>query len=318
MDERTMQHLRRTAAAVYPPHADVTATLRSAKIRVVEHQSAAEALAWSRAHPFAPLIVNDPGHLDRSLHIVERLEATMKPRPIVVVVNNALDDGLAELGWTRSTYRVGFARTQNLAVDLHTALDDLVKGEPDLPADVVDRERTVDEGGDTRFDVAALADSLRAASAWAGGVVDRVGSSVEVHAAADDVECRLVVAWRDSAGARFDVSLDAALPSGAGFVVRRQEPNLRPGMLAGLHAPGLEHAEFDALFELAPADEAGLDDARAIASTLVAAPATLDAFVAEIARVRAGGRGLARSDALDLATWLLEAWHSLVGRRLRG
>ena len=214
MDDRTRQRFRRTAVAVYPPHADVANVLRAEKMRVVEHLGAAEALAWARAHPFAPLVINDPGELGRALYIVERLEATMKPRPVVVVVSNELERGLAALGWQRSTFRVGFVRRQNLAGDLHAALDDLAKTEPELPAHVIDRERDVDEASNAPdFDTAALAAELRSLSSWCGGVVDRVRWSYEVHAVVDDVEGVLVVAWHDELGGSFDVTLTAANPA---------------------------------------------------------------------------------------------------------
>ncbi|HEY4221156.1 MAG TPA: hypothetical protein VGO62_07430 [Myxococcota bacterium] len=328
MDERVLMRLLRTAASLYPKHAETSSWLRAQRVRVVEHSTASSALRWAQAHVHAPQIVYDPGRLDRAVDLLERLESALQPRPVVIVVSDSLEQGLAELGWKRSTYRVGFVRAQNLSGDLDNALDDLLLAEPELAVDVIDREREPEDDETVRFDVAALTAELASTCAWAGAHVERMGRSIEVRVGIEDpvLEGELVAGWRDPDGKSFELSFVGALPPGVdGFSVWAAR-NI--GALDGIlrepaallsQVPDVDPrfaARFDAGFQLRPESDEGLAEAHSVAGTLASVPAAVDEVLVGVERASGRAGNVPRAAVLDHVRFFLEVWRVLARTRL--
>ncbi len=295
---------------------DVERFFRERRVRAVEHRSVAQAVAWAKKNPWAPHVLEDPGVLDRALHLVEDLERAFERRPLVVVISPSLQRGLGELGWRRSTYRVGFARSENLVDDLSGALDDLVRGEPELPGDVMDRERALDSADDaTSFDVDALVADVAQTGAWAAGLAARVGGTVEMHATLRDLEGRFVATWLDPAGSRFNVSFAAALPPAPGAFSAWSTRGLAGALGGVLQRPTLGDARFDDAFQL-QGDEAGLETARAVCETLAVADARVEELAVVFDRITARASRVDRDALPRVSSWLLELWRVVARHRV--
>lgn len=265
--------------------------------------------------PRRPIVLVDLGALDRAVPLARALRRIERPPPLVVV-GDAIERGLAELGWRESTHRVGFVRTRALVDDLTAAFEDLLSGEPDLdesdgpPPDP-------DAVGDIAFDIDALRAELISRLSWAAPVVERVGQRLEVRANLPELEGaigRLEIAWPDGTDAKLRLVMHAPLPPWrASFSARRATGGLR-GLLAGFTDVEVGEPAFDAA-HVVHADRAGLEEARAQVALLDdVAPLAELAFDDDSFEALADG--LARVEALALADSALALWRGLARGRL--
>lgn len=277
------------------------------------------ALDEVRQAPRRPVIVLDAGTLDRAAALVRdlgRLDST----PPLVVISDALHRGLAELGWSGSTWGVHFVRAELLAEDLPVALDEAMAKQPELDeSDGPPPE--LEEGSALAFDVEKLRAALLERAAWAAPVVEQVGSRLELRARLPELgerEARLELSWPAGSDVRLSLALQAPLPARrASFSARRGQGGLRGGLrglLARLDDQQVGEPTFDDAMQVR-ADDAGLAEARAQLALLddVAALEELS-FDGEALFARA--RGLGRDEALALGAAVLALWRGVVRGRL--
>lgn len=273
----------------------------------------------ARRAPRRPVVVVDPGHLDRARALAHDLGQLESPPPLVVI-SDALKRGLAELGWSGSTWGVHFARAELLAEDLPVALDEAMAKQPELDeSDGPPPELA--EGSALAFDVGELRAALLLRAAWAAPVVEQVGSRLELRARLpelDEREARLELSWPEGSDARLSLTLQAPLPARrAAFSARRERGGLRGGLRGlwtRLQDPQVGEPGFDEAMQVR-ADDAGLAEARAQLS-LLDDVAALEELSLDGDVLLARATGLGRDEALALGAAVLALWRGVVRGRL--
>lgn len=273
----------------------------------------------ARRSPRRPVVVVDPGSLDRARALAHDLRRLESPPPLVVV-SDALHRGLAELGWSENTWGVHFVRAELIAEDLPAALDEAMARQPELDeSDGPPPELEI--GSALAFDVAALRSALLERAAWAAPVVEQVGSRLELRAHLPELgerEARLELSWPAGSDERLSLALQAPLPSRrASFTARRGPGGLRAGLrglLARLGDRQVGEPAFDDAMEVR-ADDAGLAEARGQLA-LLDDVAALEELGFDGEGLHASARELGRDEALALCGALLALWRGLVRGRL--
>lgn len=292
-------------------------------VHVAEQLASHTAVSWAREHPLAPVIVFDSGALDVARDLVRRLDraasAASARRPVVVVVSDALEQGIAELGWRESTYRVAFARQESVLHDVALALADLLATEPEPAPGAPGLETPmVNDLVEAAFDVDALHGELQARLAWLGAAAERVMSSwvYRFHAPESvDVDATLTVTWRDPAGLRFSLSLIGDLTPAAALFQAKIPRGLRGAIERLREDQTVGDAAFDDAY-VVHADEAGLEEAKAARDLLARFPGRLDTLEWTDDAFTARGDDLPREAVALVADAAAQVWHLLVRARL--
>lgn len=313
---RTLSLLRRRGAWLVVGLGEGRAVRRWLELQRIPVTAVRDLAADAAARcPRRTVILVDPGPLDRATKLAHALGALERPPPLVVV-SDALQRGLAELGWRGGTWGVQFVRAQLLHDDLPTALDDALAGAPEL--DESDGPPPAIDGlAEVRFDVDQLRRALCERVAWAGPVVERVGNRLELRARVPELDERtatLVLSWPETGDESLAVELHAPLPlAHASSSARRERGGLR-GLIARLDDQHLGEPAFDATMEVR-ADRAGLAELRAqhaLLDDLIA----LTELAVDRETLHASARGVARDDVLSLSDAMLALWRGLVRGRL--
>jgi hypothetical protein len=292
--------------------------LRQNAVETFESITTSGAIMDAAIHSKAPLVVFDEFNLDVSVRLVDALERCPYERPVVVVVSSSLERGLAELGWTRSTYRVGFVRTQNLLDDLERTLDELLKTEPTPD---FDRSSPGPSSLELRWESetnAALDDLSRSLTRieWAGPQAHRVVSSLNVECALaenDALKANITLMYMASF-ARFYFNMTAAIPQQAAFFAARR-PTTARDTLEQLRDTKVGDRFVDDTF-ICKADDNGLVETRALLRLIANAARNLDFIeLSEYFLVARSEKAMLEPTLVALST-SLDLWRALARRRL--
>lgn len=292
-------------------------------VRVTAFVHSGAAVDWSMRHPHAPLFLFDGDQLDDTARIVGELENNVRRgrvgrRPVVLVVTPRLERGLAEVGWSGSTHRVAFIRTEHLLHDVACALADFAGSEPEPPADPVLSSLVTSRVDEARFDVARLGRELEQSLAWLGARWERVQSSWMARVAApeaSDVESTLAVAWLDADGRAFSFRLDGALARAPGVFSARAPQGIWGAIERWREDREVGERHFDDAYTV-HADDAGLVEASRVKDLLRRFPGFLDALNWTEDAFCARAESLEREALVPVVEAAARAWHLLVRARL--